>query len=127
MSEEQKPRSEVVQELESLGEQLVTAVKSLWESEESRKLRRELGEGFAELGRQIETAARSAQESEAAKQFGEQVKETVGKAREADIAGKLESGLLTGLRELNEGLGKLINSLESEKGSQDKPEGESPA
>lgn len=127
MTEEQKPRSEVVREIESLGEQIVTAVRSLWESEESRKLRSELGEGFAELGRQIETATRSAQESEAAKQLSEQVKETVDKARQADIAGKLESGLLTGLRELNEGLAKLIKSLEPEERPQDKPEDESQA
>ena len=59
-------------------------------------------DGFVELGHQVETAVKSAQESEAAKQFSEQVKETMDKARESDVAAKLEEGLVTGLRELND-------------------------
>ncbi len=112
MTEEKEQGSEVLDELEALGQQLVTAVKSLWESEESRELRREIGEGFAELGQQIDKAARSAQESEAAQKFREQVKETMDEAREADIAGKVEQGLLDGLRALNQELSKLTTSME---------------
>jgi heparin binding hemagglutinin HbhA len=114
MTEEQKPSSEILDELEALGQQLVTAVKSLWESEDSRKLRQEIGEGFAELGRQIDTAVKSAQDSEAVQQFEEQVKVTVDKARESDIAGKLEQSLATGLRELNEQISKLVGSPEGQ-------------
>lgn len=123
MTEEQKPSSEILDELEALGQQLATAVKSLWESEDSRKLRQEIGEGFAELGRQIDTAVKSAQESEAVQQFEEQVKDTVDKARESDIAGKLEQGLATGLRELNEQISKLVGSPEEKPEAE--PEGES--
>jgi phage-related protein len=123
MTEEQKPSSEILDELEALGQQLVTAVKSLWESEDSRKLRQEIGEGFAELGQQIDTAVKSAQESEAVQQFEEQVKETVDKARESDVAGKLEQGLATGLRELNEQISKLVGSPEGK--TEAEPEGES--
>lgn len=123
MTEEQKPRSEILGEIEALGQKLATAVRSLWESEESRKLRQEIGEGFTELGRQIETAVKSAQESEAARQISTQVKETVDKARESDIAGKVEQGLLSGLRELNEQLSKLIASLEKKEPPQAGPEG----
>lgn len=110
MSEEKAPKSEVLDELESLGQQLVTAVKSLWDSEDSRKLRQEIGEGFAELGRQLDQAVKSAQESEAAKEFRVQVKETVDKAREADVAQKVEQGLVDGLRALNQELSKLVDS-----------------
>jgi hypothetical protein len=120
--EEQTPGSAILQELESLGEQLATAVKSLWESEESRKLRQDIGEGFVELGRQIDTALKSAQESEAAKEFSEQVKETVGKARESDVAGKMERGLLTGLQELNAEISKLIDSMEAREPAEAEPE-----
>ena len=114
MTEEQKPTRDVLDELEALGQQLTKAVKTLWESEESRKLRQDLRQGFVQLGQEIDEAVKSAQESEAAKQFGEQVKETMDKARETDVAGKIEKGLATGLRKMNEEMSKLITSLEEE-------------
>jgi hypothetical protein len=105
--------SEILDELHSLGQQLTTAVKSLWESEESRNLRQEIEQGFVELGHQVETAVESARESEAAKQFSEQVKDTMDKARESDIPTKVEDYLVTGLRELNTQVSKMVTSLES--------------
>lgn len=123
--EEQTADSEILDELHSLGRQLVTAVKSMWESEESRKLRQEIGEGFVELGNQLDTAVKSAQESEAAKQFSEQVKEAVDKARDSDITTKVEEGLLTGLRELNVQLSKVVDSITSDEPDKAEPEAES--
>jgi hypothetical protein len=115
MSEEQKPQqSEILDELDSLGKQLALAVKTLWESEDSRNLRQELRQGFAELGRQLDTAVKSAQESEAAQEFSEQVKETMDKARQTDLAGKLEQGLVTGLRDLNREISELVSSMEKD-------------
>lgn len=113
MPKEEKPQgSEFMQELHALGQQLTTAIKSMWESEDSRNLRREISDGFVELGKQIDSAVKSAQESEAAKQFGEQVKETMDKAKESDFVDKMEEGLVTGLRELNTQLSKLATSME---------------
>ena len=118
MSEEEttgKGRGEILQELESLGDQLAEAIRSLWESEESRNLRQEIGEGFVEMGNQVDQAFKHAQESEAAKQFGEQVRATMGRARETEVVGSLESGLASGLRELNAQLSKLVESLQEDK------------
>jgi soluble cytochrome b562 len=112
MTEEQKKGSTLVDEFEALGQQLAAAVKTLWESDESRSLRQDLRDGFVELGRQLDTAVKSAQESDAAKEFGEQVKETVDKARQSDLAGKLEQGLVSGLRDLNVEISKLVGSLQ---------------
>jgi hypothetical protein len=113
MSEEQKPRSNFVDELEDLGSQLITAVKAMWESEESRNLRQEIGDGFVDLGQKLDEAIKSAQESEAAQQFTDQVRETVEKARESDLAGTVQENLTTGLQQLNAELSKLVTSLES--------------
>jgi NAD dependent epimerase/dehydratase family enzyme len=123
-AEKPTPGSEILEELHSLGTQLTAAVKSLWESEDSRKLRQEIGDGFVELGHQVDTAIKSAQESEAAKQFTEQVKETMVRARESDITGKVEEGLVTGLRQLNDELSKIVGSLEARETSDEEPEGE---
>jgi hypothetical protein len=122
MTEEQKPSSEILTELDALGQQLVTAVKALWLSEDSRRLRQELADGFAELGEQMDTAVRSAQESEAAKEFRVQVQEAMDKARQTDLAGKLEQSLVVGLRELNEQLSSLISSVEDKADAEDQAE-----
>jgi hypothetical protein len=112
MSEEQKKESSILDEFEALGQQLASAVKALWESDESRSLRQDLRDGFVELGRQLDTAVKSAQESDAAKEFGDQIRETVDKARQSDLAGKLEEGLVSGLRDLNAEISKLVGSMQ---------------
>lgn len=113
MTEKQKADDRLMEELQALGQQLTTAVRALWESEDSRKLRQEIGDGFMELGRQLDTAVKTAQESEAAKEFSQQVKGAMDKARESEVANRLEEGLVVGLRDLNEGLSKLVASMGS--------------
>jgi soluble cytochrome b562 len=124
-TEKARGSSEFLDELQALGEQLSAAVKALWESEDSRKLRQDIGKGFVDLGQQLDEAVKSAQESESAKQFARQVKDTMDRARQTDVAGKVEEGLVTGLRELNDQLSKLVASLEQRegptKGSGDEP------
>ena len=111
MTEEQKPSGEILDELQSLGEQLVTAVKALWDSEDARQVRQEIGDGFVELGNQVDQAIQTARDSEATKEFETKVKETVDKARESDVAGQVQDGLVTGLRHLNEEMSKWVGSL----------------
>jgi hypothetical protein len=103
---------------------LVTAVRALWDSDDSRKLRSEIGEGFVQLGRQVDDAIKGAQESEAAKEFKEQMKGTMEKARQSDVAGQVERGLVTGLQELNIQLSKLVQSLEARGAVKEEPAGE---
>jgi len=112
MTEEQKPSGDILNELKTLGEQLGSAVKALWESDESRNLRKEIVDGMTEVSNQIETALKSAQESEAAKEFSAQVKETVDKARESDIPVKLQQSLVGGLRDVNAQLSKMLDTWE---------------
>ena len=123
MTEEQKPSGEIIDELHALGEQLVTAVKALWDSEDARQVRQEIGDGFVELGHQVDDAIKTARESEATKEFEAKVKETVDKARESDVAGQVQDGLVTGLRQLNEEMSKWVGSLSPT----DVPEADAPA
>ena len=111
MTEEKKPGGEIVDELHALGEQLVTAVKALWDSDDARKVRQEIGDGFVELSHQVDDAIKTARESEATKEFETKVKETVDKARESDVAGQVQEGLVTGLRQLNDEMSKWVGSL----------------
>ena len=133
MTEEQRPTEEpqagdqLMNELQALGHQLATAVKALWESEDSRKLRQEIGDGFVELGEQLDEAIKSAQESEAAQEFKTSVQETVDKARESDVAGKVQQNLVTGLQKLNAELGKVVESLEQPAEAGEAPEDDTSA
>jgi len=110
VTEEKKTGGEILDELNALGEQLARAVKSLWDSEDARKVRQEIGDGFVELGHQVDEAMKTAKESEAANEFETKVKQTVDKARESDVAGQVQEGLVTGLRQLNEELSKWLSS-----------------
>ena len=74
-TKEQRPSGEIIDQLEALGEQLVTAVKALWDSEDARKVRQEIGDGFVELGHQVDEAIKTARDSEATKEFETKVKE----------------------------------------------------
>ena len=121
-TEKKQASSEILDELESLGTQLVTAVRALWDSEDSRKLRQEIGDGFVQLGHQVDEGIKAAQDSEAAKEFKAQVQETVDKARQSDVAGKLQENLISGLRQLNAELGKLVGSLEPKGEAAGEPE-----
>ena len=112
MSEEKKPESQIVDEFESLGRQMVTAVRALWESEDAQKLRQEIREGFVVLADEVDTAIKSAQDSEAAHEFRGQVRDAVDKARASDVTHQVEQGLASGLQQLNQELSKLIASLE---------------
>jgi hypothetical protein len=121
MTEEKKPDSRLVEEFQALGQQLTTAVRAMWESEDSRRVRQEIGDGFLELGQQINAAVSTAQESEAAKQFGDQVKEAVDRARASDLTAEFERGMATGLHELNKGIASFLSSLESTEPKAQKP------
>jgi hypothetical protein len=112
MSEEKKPESKIFDELESLGRQIATAVRALWESEDSQKLRQEIREGFVVLSDEVDTAIKTAQDSEAAHEFRGQVQDAVDKARASDVTQQVEQGLASGLQQLNQELSKLIASLE---------------
>ena len=111
--EEEQKTSPVFEEFQSLGQGLASAFKTLWDHDDSVRLRHELRDGFTELGRQFDAAIQSASESEAAQQFGEQIKDTVDRARESDVAGKVEEGVLMGLRELNNQISRFVTSIES--------------
>lgn len=111
--EEQPGDGQVLEELQNLGQQLATAVRSLWESEESRKLRQQIGDGVVRLGQQIESAVESAQDSDAVRKLGSQAKESVDRARESDVVSRLEQSLISGLQELNRQVSKLVDSMES--------------
>ena len=115
MSEEQKPTGDVLDELKLFGQQLGTAVKSLWDSDESRNLRQEISDGLAEAVHEMDKAVKTVQDSDAAKEFSQQVRGTVDKARESDITDKIQQGLVAGLRDLNTELSKLLSSRETKK------------
>lgn len=123
---ERSATNELLQELQSLGQQLGGAFKALWESEESRQVRQDLKEGFTEFSQELDQAITSVQESDAAKEFSHQVKETVERARESEISERFQAILSDGLKKLNQELAKVTRSIETREGepAQDDTEAE---
>ena len=110
--EEKADQGDITVELQELGRRLGAALQAALESDQSRNLQSQVSEGLQDLSRQVDETIKSARESEAAKDLGEQVHRVVKTARESDVAQDIERGLVRGLRELNEQLDKLIESLQ---------------
>jgi hypothetical protein len=108
---QEKPTSDLAEELKRLGQQLGVAAKAAWESESSRNMQTQLRDGLAEMARQLDGTAKKIAESEEAATLRAQAERVVESARKSDVASELQEGLLTGLREMNAALEKAIAKL----------------
>jgi len=108
---QEKPAGDLSEELKRLGLQLGEAAKAAWESESSRNMQTQLREGLAEMTRQLDAATKKIAEREETLRLRAQAQRVVETARHSDVAGELQEGLLTGLREMNAVLEKAISKL----------------
>ena len=118
-------REDVAAEVRELGERVQEAIRAAVESPRTKEVQQQVSEGFAELARQVEAALRAAQESRETRRLGEQAKQVVESARSGEIVDEVRSGLVRGLRVLNEQLERLVERLEAEKREGDQPNAES--
>jgi hypothetical protein len=115
MADEQRPTTNISEELNKLGAQVAEAIRVAWESDERKKLQGEIVEGAQRFGHQLEEAVRQAKESEAAQRVKTQAEQVASKARETDVVEDVREGLLNGLQTLNRELGKLLARMEEGK------------
>jgi hypothetical protein len=109
MSDE-RPEGELSAELRELGENLKSAARAAWESEESKRLQQELKSGLAaledrlrETGSEINTGEAQQRVRAEAHAFGERV-------RSGEVEARLRTDLLAALRTVNAELKKATRS-----------------
>ncbi len=115
MAKEGKEKSGFMDELSDLARQVNEEIKKIQESESTKKALRDLQEQVDEAQRSVKTLLQSddvARMKESLRRLNEDFES--GK-----IQGELKKGAIQGLKELDEGIRKLIQSLEEEQGNEE--------
>jgi hypothetical protein len=113
MSEEPKVERSIADELGKLGQQMASAAKAAWESDDRKKLQSELTQGIEKFSQELSTTLEKATESEQAKELRVKAERVVEEVRSADVIDEIRKGILTGLEVLNRELGKLVEKLDA--------------
>lgn len=117
MSENQPEEESLRQEFEALGKNLIEALRSVWETPESRRLREEMTDSLAELGITLKREAESLANSPAAQQARQSVEQVGEKLRAPEVHQKVRTELISALQNLNQELQKVIERWQSSTGS----------
>ncbi len=107
---EQKPNEDNLRrEFESLGRNLVDALRAAWEAPESKRLREEMVTGLNDLGTTLKKEADALASSQAAQQVRDGVEQVGERLRSTDVQSKVRSELLGALQTVNNELQKVID------------------
>ena len=116
MGEEAKTERSIADELTKLAQQLTTAAKTAWDSEERKRLQSEIMTGMQRLGQELNSAVNKAAESEQAKELKMRATRVAEDVQKTDVADEVKKGILVGLEAVNRELGKLLERMESKPG-----------
>ncbi len=97
------------QEFETLGRNLVGAMRAAWDSPESRRLREEMVNGLTELGVTLRREADNLSTSQAAQQVKNGVEQVGERLRTTDVPTKVRGELVNALQMVNGELQKIID------------------
>ncbi len=106
----------IADELAKLGQQLASAAKTAWESEDRRRLQGEITTGVQRFGQEISAAVNKAAESDQARDFRTRATKVAEDVQKTDVVDELRKGILVGLEAINRELGKLLERLETTPG-----------
>jgi len=104
------PNDDLSAEFHKLGENLKSAVKTAWESEERRRLQSELEAGLAALG----TALRDSAQSETGQRLKAEVNDLGKRVKSGEVEQRLRTDLLNALRALNLEIEKMSQKEDKE-------------
>lgn len=109
------------QELRRLGEQLGQTATAAWGSETSRTIRSQIGDALNEMVQQLDAAAKKIAAHEETQKLRQQAERVVDSVRESEIREEIQEGLLTGLKELNAQLEKVVKKLDQQESEEEPP------
>lgn len=104
-------RSELVAELQQLGQQLESTFKA-FVAGPGQTIRREVSDAFSELGTQVQRAMSAIQERPQAAEIEQKARRAIQQVGERPIVREVEETLVTGVQSINTQLRKLVDRLE---------------
>lgn len=112
----------LVAELNRLGENLGKVVRSAWESDERRSIEKELGAGLEEFVKRLNEAVESAQKDPSLNKAKVKAKEAWETARGPQIVAEVRTGVVDTLRKINEDLARRATPQAAHEVKADEPE-----
>jgi hypothetical protein len=100
------PENDLTSEFRTLGNNLKSILKSIWESEETQKLKREVQEGLTELGRVTNETAEEFVQGETGQRLKSEAEDLQQRIRSGEVETKARRELLKVLRVVNAELEK---------------------
>lgn len=122
MSDEKSTDDTILEEFRSLGNNLVSVVRSAWESPERKKLQQEIEEGLAQLANTLKMEIDTFNESPAGQRIRTDVEDLRERVRTGEAESKFREEILKALRMINAELEKNTTRWSnSESGSENAP------
>lgn len=109
MSENRPDEESLRDEFETLGRNLIDALRSAWEAPESRRLREEVTTGLSDLGSTLKREAENLSSSPAAQKVQTSVEGVGEKLRAPEVQDKVRRELIGALQVMNTELQKVID------------------
>ena len=104
------PEGELHHEFEQLGQNLKAALKTAWESEESKRLQAELKSGMAALEVGLRQAAQEVTTGETGQKLKSEVEDFSQRVKSGEVESHLRRDLLSALQTINRELQKMSRS-----------------
>lgn len=98
--------SDLLKELNRLGENIGNLLRSFWESEERKSVEREIAKGVEELNKQINKAVEQAKADKTVEKAKQGMKEAWETAHGPKIVGEVQAGVIDALHSVNAELAK---------------------
>lgn len=134
MSDEQKPEDKLADEFRNLGNNLLGALRSVWDSPERKRLTEELETNLNELSANLRKEVESFNESPSGQRLKEDVETLHGKVRSEISDSGVKEDILAALRTANRELSRVIerwsgasNDASTQPDSPSSPESENPS
>lgn len=108
MSEERPPEDNLGDEFRTLGNNLLGALRSMWDSPERKRLTEELETNLNEFSATVRKEVESFNESPTGQRLKDDVESFGGKVRSEINDGRVKDDLLSALRSANNELAKII-------------------
>jgi ElaB/YqjD/DUF883 family membrane-anchored ribosome-binding protein len=103
---EQNKQSEIVNELNKLGENLGNLLRGIWESDERKSLERELTTGLDQLSKKLSETADNIRNDAYVNNVKKEVKDALDTARVPQIFDEIQKGIVETLKKVNDDLSK---------------------
>jgi len=111
MNEDQTPKNDILDEFRTLGENLASTLRSIWDSPERKRLQNDVEEGLAELNNTLNKEVESFRESDTGKRLQSDFDDIKQRVSSGEASERAREELRKALEFINTELSKFSESF----------------